>query len=81
MTTRQLVDLLQEAVALEQAGSRWSQKHAAAVCGCSPTYLRNTSCPKLIEDGNGPKGKPRVFYLPADVRRWLSDRNARARVA
>lgn len=79
MTSKQRILLLREAVALEQAGSRWTQKHAAVVCGYSASYLRNSDCPKLLEDGDGPKGKPRVFYLPDDVRAWLAGRNARAR--
>jgi hypothetical protein len=81
MTSRERVELLHEAVALEEAGGRWKQKHAAAVTGFSATYLRNSDCPKLLDEGHGPKGKPMVFYLPADVRAWLAARNARARVA
>jgi hypothetical protein len=79
VTTRQLIALLREAVELERAGGRWSQKHAAAVAGYSPSFLRNSDCPKRLEDGEGPKGKPRVFYLPAEVRAWLGERNERAR--
>jgi hypothetical protein len=79
VTSRTRILLLREAVALEQAGARWSQKHAAVVAGYSPSFLRNSDCPKFLEDGEGPKGKPRVFYLPAEVRAWLADRNARAR--
>lgn len=81
MTSRQLISLLREAVEIERAGGRWKQKHAAAVAGYSTTFLRNSDCPKRIEDGDGPQGKPRVFYLPADVRSWIAGRNARAKVA
>lgn len=79
MTSRDRIVLLKEAIALEEADSRWTQKHAAVVTGYSPSFLRNSDCPKRIEDGDGPKGKPRVFYLPADVREWMRARNAKAR--
>lgn len=81
MTPRQRILLLKEAYALEQNGARWTQKHAAVVTGYSPSFLRNSDCPKRHEDGDGAKGKPRVFYLPAEVHAWLAERNARARVA
>lgn len=64
---------------LEQADSRWTQKHAAVVAGYSPSFVRNSDCPKRLEDGEGPKAKPRVFYMPAEVRAWMRERNARAR--
>lgn len=79
MTSRQRIALLREAILLEQAGGRWTQKHAAVVTGYSPSFLRNTNCPKRLEEGEGAKGKPRVFYLPSDVRQWLAERNDRAR--
>lgn len=81
MTPRARIMLLREAVALEQAGGRWTQKHAAVVTGYSPSYLRNSDCPKRLEDGNGPKGKAMVFYLPSEVRGWLGARNANSRCA
>lgn len=64
------IRLLDEAVALEAAGGTWNQKHAAAVTGYSVAYLRTSSCPKAFEEGNGPKGQPRVVYEPAAVRAW-----------
>lgn len=70
MKSRELTDTLREAVALEQAGGTWQQRHAAAVTGYSVSYLRNSDCPKHHEEGNGPKGRPRLVYLPAEVRTW-----------
>lgn len=67
---RSLVDTLREAVALEQAGGTWQQRHAAAVTGYSVSFLRNSDCPKHYEEGNGPKGRPRLVYLPDEVRAW-----------
>jgi len=74
------VQLLNEAVALEQAGGTWSQKHAAAVTGYSVAFLRSSDCPKQFEEGNGPKGRPRVVYLPADVRAWKAARRIQSPV-
>jgi hypothetical protein len=37
-------------------------------------YLRTSDCPKSFEEGNGPKGKPRVVYVPAEVRAWKTAR-------
>lgn len=62
------IRLLDEAVALERAGSTWTQLHAAAVIGYSVAYLRRSSCPKHHEDTGGPKGKGRVVYIPSEVR-------------
>lgn len=72
--TSDTVRLLNEAVALEQAGGTWTQKHAAAVTGYSVAYLRSSDCPKAFEEGNGPKGRPRVVYDPAMVREWKASR-------
>lgn len=68
------IRLLDEAVALERAGGTWTQKHAAAITGYSVAFLRTSDCPKSFEEGNGPKGKPRVVYLPGDVRAWKASR-------
>jgi hypothetical protein len=68
------IRLLDEAVALERAGATWTQKHAAAVTGYSVAFLRTSDCPKSFEEGNGPKGKPRVVYVPVDVRAWKAAR-------
>lgn len=75
-----LVALLREAIALEEAGGTWQQKHAAAVTGYSVSFLRNSDCPCEYEEGNGPKGKPRLIYIPAKVREWKLSRR-RQRVA
>lgn len=69
-STADIVATLKEAVALEEAGGTWNQSHAAAVAGYSVAYLRNSDCPKHFEEGNGPKGKARVVYIPAEVRQW-----------
>lgn len=79
MNSRTRIELLKEAIALEEADGRWTQKHASAVTGYSVSFLRNSDCPKRLEDGEGPKGKPRVFYLPSEVRAWMRARNAKAR--
>lgn len=75
------VALLNEAVALEHAGGTWTQKHAAAVTGYSISFLRNSDCPKQSEEGNGPKGRPRVVYLPTEVREWKQSRLIRAKAS
>lgn len=64
------VAILREAVALEQAGGFWQQKHAAAVTGYSVSFLRASDCPREYEEGNGPKGRLRLVYVPAEVRAW-----------
>ena len=68
------IALLDEAVALERAGGTWKQKHAAAVTGYSVAFLRTSDCPKQLEEGNGPKGRPMVVYDPTAVRAWKSAR-------
>ncbi len=71
------IRLLNEADALERLGGTWTQKHAAAFTGYSVAYLRLSDCPKEFEEGNGPKGKPRVVYIPAAVRAWKASRMVR----
>jgi hypothetical protein len=66
------LDLLNEAVALDAAGSLWEAKHAAAVTGYSAEYLRVSDCPKHRAEGSGPTGRGRTFYQPAEVRDWLA---------
>jgi hypothetical protein len=73
------IRLLEEAVALERAGGTWSQKHAAAVAGYSVAFLRNSDCPKHYEEGEGPKGRARLVYFPAEVRSWKSNRLVKAK--
>jgi hypothetical protein len=68
------VTLLNEAEALERLGGTWTQKHAAAVAGCSVSFLRISDCPKDYEEGHGPQGKPRTVYVPAKVRAWKQSR-------
>ena len=77
---RDKVSVLREAVALEEAGSTWRQWHAAAVAGCSVSFLRESDCPKQFEEGHGPKGKLQVVYEPVDVRRWKGQRRRRSNV-
>lgn len=48
----------------------WTQREAAAFLGVTPRYLRDSTCPKLLLPGNGPKGQPLVRYEPAEVRAW-----------
>lgn len=72
--TRKLTAILREAVALEKARGTWLQKHAAAVTGYSVSFLRNSDCPKHYEEGNGPKGRDRLVYLPEEVRAWKASR-------
>ena len=48
----------------------WTQRDAAAFLGVTPRYLRDSSCPKLLLPGNGPKGQPLVRYEPEEVRAW-----------
>lgn len=69
-----LSDVLAEAAALEQAGGFWQQKHAAAVTGYSVSFIRASDCPKLYEIGEGPKGRGRPVYIPAEVRAWKLQR-------
>lgn len=73
------IRLLDEAAALERAGSTWTQKHAAAITGWGVSFLRTSDCPKHFEEGNGPKGKPRVVYVPAEVRAWKAARRISAK--
>ena len=74
MRSRELTTILREAIALEDAGGTWQQKHAAAVTGYSVAFLRNSDCPKHYEEGNGPKGRDRLVYVPAAVREWKAKR-------
>lgn len=75
------VQLLKEAVALEEAGGTWTQRHAAAITGYSISYLRSSDCPKAFEEGNGPKGRARVVYDPAAVRAWKANRRITAQAS
>jgi hypothetical protein len=46
------------------------QKEAAMLLGVSVSWLRASSCPKVLIPGNGPKGRPIVRYDPADLEAW-----------
>lgn len=48
----------------------WTQREAADYLGVSARYLRDSSCPKILLPGNGPKGQQLVRYVPADVKAW-----------
>lgn len=63
-------ELLHEAKLLEELGAEWLPAHAAAFCNRSTSFLRRSSCPKVLKHGQGVKGKTSVVYLPADVRAW-----------
>lgn len=47
-----------------------TQREAADLLSVSPGYLRESSCPKLLLPGNGPRGKPLVRYVRSDVLAW-----------
>ena len=46
------------------------QREAAAYLGVSVSYLRASTCPKVLLPGTGPRGKPLVRYRLADLDRW-----------
>lgn len=48
-----------------------SQRDAAAYLGVSVSYLRASSCPKVLLPGTGPRGKPLVRYRLSDIDRWV----------
>lgn len=56
----------------------WNQREAAQYLGVSVRYLRESTCPKLLLPGNGPKGHHVVRYLPAEVRAWAEQWNGRS---
>lgn len=67
--------MLREAKALDDLGAEWRPEHAAAFCNVSASFLRRSSCPKLLKDGQrGVRGKPMISYLPSDVRAWNAAR-------
>jgi hypothetical protein len=68
------IALLEEATALEKAGSTWTLQHVVAITGWSDRFLRASDCPRAHEEGHGAKGKARVVYLPAEVRAWMQRR-------
>ena len=72
------IALLEEAVSLEKAGAYWTLRHVVALTGYSDRFLRDADLPKAHEEGHGPTGKPRIVYLPADVREWMRKRLRKA---
>lgn len=70
--TTDIIRLIHEALAREAAGSTWTQAHAAAVTGYSVASIRASDCPKHHEQSPTAVTKPRVVYLPAEVRAWKS---------
>jgi hypothetical protein len=46
------------------------QHEATAFLNVSESYLRASSCPKVLLPGNGPKAKPLVRYRLSDVAAW-----------
>lgn len=63
-------EILGEAKVLEEMGGEWLPAHAAAFCNVSASFLRRSSCPKLLKAMSGITGNHRVTYKPADVRAW-----------
>jgi len=51
-----------------------TQKEAADLLAVSVSYLRASSCPKVLLPGTGPRGKPLVRYVHADVLGWALSR-------
>ena len=52
----------------------WNAREAATYLGVSPRYLRESSCPKLLLDGGGSRGRSVVRYVPDDVKTWALQR-------
>ncbi len=52
-----------------------TQKQAAAVLQVSVSYLRASSCPKVLLPGNGKRGKPLVRYRQLDLLAWANSRS------
>ena len=57
-----------------------SQREAAAFLGVSQSYLRASSCPKVLLPGNGPKDRPLVRYRLSEVAAWTEQWSQRATV-
>jgi hypothetical protein len=55
------------------------QKAAAAYLGVSVSYLRASSCPKVLLPGTGPRGKALVRYRLTDLDAWTGSYRSRAR--
>ena len=48
----------------------WTVREAAAYLSVSERYLRESSCPRVLLPGNGPRGVQLVRYDPAEVNAW-----------
>lgn len=78
MDKQNRIALLEEAVALEKAGAHWTLKHVCAITGYSDRFIRGSDCPRASEEGQGPTGKGRIVYQPAEVRDWQKKRLRKA---
>ena len=58
-----------------------TQKEAADLLRVSVSYLRASSCPKCLLQGNGPRGRLLVPYLRSDVLAWFASRQLTQRIA
>jgi hypothetical protein len=64
-------------MAAEQSSAKdryLTQKQAAEVLQVSVSYLRASSCPKVLLPGNGRRGKPLVRYRVSDLVSWADSR-------
>ena len=57
-----------------------SQKEAAVFLHVSQSYLRASSCPKVLLPGNGQKDRPLVRYRLSEVATWAEQWARRATV-
>ena len=57
-----------------------SQREAAAFLGASQSYIRASSCPKVLLPGNGPKARALVRYRLSEVAAWSEQWSQRATV-
>jgi hypothetical protein len=51
----------------------WTQKEAARHLKVSVSYLRASSCPKMLLPSLKPGGRPLVRYSRVEVEKWLRD--------
>ncbi len=57
-----------------------SQREAAVFLDVSQSYLRASSCPKVLLPGNGTKARPLVRYRISEVAQWSEQWAQRATV-
>lgn len=62
---------LQNAVTPITVLKLWTQEEAAAYLNLSTRYLRDSSCPKVLLPGNGPRRESLVRYKPEQVIQWV----------